>query len=213
MFLAAAALIGGGWYMKKNHPQKLTEYFPQLFPAMPKNQEQRLAIARQPEKLYDLTGRKTLYNRLAVALPPYSGQSKNANPRVPPPFIAAVPRGAARIDWKSPTASSLFKKPAYQESYKRIHQMVYGTPTAQARRGQLQVDWGPSPDKGYPIHKGRVQSWLPMNYSTPFPESGTLPENKSVKVTHFDLLGPLNSQHTKKHVPLQTGSSQRIVWQ
>lgn len=201
--------LGGYWYTQRVGTPTATNPFPKR----PVTHDDRLRVARDPEKLYDLSGRKTLYNKLATGSTPFSGQTRNANPRVPPPYVAPVPRNSHRVDWRSPTASSMFKNPAFKEAYKRIHQMVYGTPTAQARRGQLQVDWGYSPDKGYPIPRGRVQSWLPSNYHSPFPDSGIAPENQSEKVTHFDLLKPINNRKQTQHIPLVTGSSYKLEWQ
>lgn len=180
--------------------------------------KQQLAISRKPMKLYDLTGRDTYDRRRAVGLPPFSGQSKNMNPRVPPPFTAPIPKLAHRIDWKSPTASSMFRDPVFRQNYKRMHQMVYGTPTTFARRGQLQADWGPAEgnNKGYPIQRGRTQSWLPGL----FPDAMTgvnayeLPLAPSKEIANHTDLGSYLKDHTRS-VNLHSEfapSSKRIVW-
>ena len=147
--------------------------------------------AKNPWNVYDFTN-KIRSQKAAVGADPFSGQGKNSNPRAPPPFIAPVPKLAQRIDWKSPSSSSFLKDPAFREANKRIHQLVYGTPTVMARKGQLTSDWGYNVDQGYPIHRGRAQSWLPGNYEgrkAPFVHNAMdlpMPENQ-VGYTHFDL--------------------------
>jgi len=172
-------------------------------------------VSRQPEKLYDLTGQDTYQRRLKLGASPFSGQSKNMAPRVPPPYVIPVPKHAQRIDWKSPTGSSVFKNPEFQKSFKRIHQIVYGTPTTQARRGQLQTDWGPAHMKGYPIHQGRTQSWLPGLF--PNVPSGIRGEDMPIDhrhiVNHFDIGTRLQGHSVKenKHQDFMD-EGKRIRW-
>ena len=175
----------------------------------------RLAVSRQPEKMYDLTGQATLDRRIAVGSAPFSGTSKNMNPRVPPPYVTPVPKHAQRIDWKSPTGSSVFKNPAFQKSYKRISQIVYGTPTTFARRGQLQTDWGSAHMKGYPIHQGRTQTWLPGLFpGTPSAADGTaMPIDHKHIVNHFDLGTRLRGHTVKQNMHQDfVDEGKRIRW-
>jgi len=176
----------------------------------------KLSVSRQPEKLHDLTGKATLKRRMEVAAPPFSGTSRNMNPRVPPPHVAIIPKHAARIDWKSPTASSMFKNPAFRQSYKRIHQITFGTPSTFARRGQLQTDWGPAHFKGYPIHQGRTQSWLPgVMPDVHRPENASELDHHNAPASHFDLGPVLHRRHNQGHVNKNEEfavGNKKIVW-
>lgn len=180
----------------------------------PSTYSERLAHSRQTDKLYDLTGKKTLAEKFKKAASPFSGTTKNMAPRVPPPYVAPIPKLSHRIDWRSSTGH-LFQKPEFKQSYKRVHQMVYGTPTTFARRGQLTSDWGHAHMKGYPIHQGRTQNWLPGL----FPEipqvelAEEMPQShESQPVSHFNLgwhLSARRQKHDRDEVP---ASNHKIVW-
>lgn len=175
----------------------------------------KLAVSRQPEKMYDLTGQATLERRKKLGAAPFSGQSKNMAPRVPPPYVTPIPKHAQRIDWKSPTGSSVFKNPAFRQSYKRIHQIVYGTPSTFARRGQLQTDWGPAHMKGYPIHQGRTQSWLPGLFpNAPSAVDGqSMPIDHRHIVNHFDLGSRLSGHSVKQNLHQDfMDEGKRVIW-
>lgn len=94
--------------------------------------------------------------------------------------------------------------------------MVYGTPQAQARRGQLQVDWGSAHMKGYPIHQGRTQNWLPgimpnvvqANTSDQLPQS-----HHNIPASHHNIGDHLYA-HTIKQDKGQewVSSGEKIQW-
>lgn len=179
---AAISVIAGAWlFNNKNNNNKALK---KKALGTKDTWKDRLFMSRNPERMFDFQPKLIGARKMLASAPPFSGQAKNTNPRVPTPFFMPVPKQAPRVDWRSQTASSMFKRPAYKESYKRIHQMVYGTPTVEARRGLLQVDWGHSDMKGYPIHQGRVQSWL--GYGERYEPEG-LVNDLNTKTLHFDL--------------------------
>lgn len=176
---------------------------------------QKREAAGDPAVLYGYNDRGVLSQKLKYGASPFSGGSKNMNPRVPPPYVAPIPKLAHRIDWKGTTAQ-IFQQPEFKKSYKRIHQMVYGTPQAQARRGQLQTDWGPAHMKGYPIHQGRTQNWLPsiMPNAIQAEHADDLPQSHHpIPASHFNIGSHLTAHSSKRdlHVDWPT-SSQKIVW-
>ena len=148
----------------------------------PTNYNRRVTVSRDQEKLYGYD-RSALADKMRVATAPFTGSARNMNPRVPEPYVAPKPRGAERIDWKG-TTSEIFRQPEFKKAYKRIHQMVYGTPQAQARRGGLSVDWGSAHMKGYPIHQGRTQNWLP----SVMPSAVQAQHSKDIPLSHHKTL-------------------------
>lgn len=176
---------------------------------------ERRDAAGHPSVLYGYDNRGTLSQKMKVAAPPFQGGSKNMNPRVPPPYVAPIPKLAHRIDWKG-TTSQMFQEPEFKKSYKRIHQMVYGTPQAQARRGQLQTDWGPAHMKGYPIHQGRTQNWLPgvMPNVVQAEHAEDLPQSHhATPVSHYNIGSRLQGHHIKRDLRVDwPTSNEKIVW-
>lgn len=94
--------------------------------------------------------------------------------------------------------------------------MVYGTPQTQARRGQLTSDWGYSPDKGYPIHRGRTQNWLPGIFPDVLQADNAedLPQSHHSNIaSHYNIGSRLAGYSVKQDLDDPVPASKhKIVW-
>lgn len=200
--MLGALTFGGlaGVYLYNKREKEVKSGRARVLPDIPSSvlgslHQKRVKASQNLHSLYNTTAMQQ--RRAMIAAPPFSGQAETLNPRIPPPHLHPTPKQASRLDWRA-GVSDIFNTEHFRSTYKRIHQIVYGTPTAQARKGLLQVDWGHSKEKGYPIHKGRVQDWLPMG-SSRFPASGILPVDQTKVVMHFDLGGYLNKNRRRRN--------------